>query len=132
MELRMNGKMTPAFMQRRLYAGLCVGPWHRLEERRSQREGGFLFFAPRSGPRGFLRLSGVGGAGLSTDGPSPLGHGPQSSVPKGPAPISCCGGLRAHGAVSKARVIGIAAFIRPLGPPNTAVRGPLRPGRTPL
>lgn len=149
MEQRMNGQMTPAFIRRRLYAGLCAGLRHRLE-RRSQRgggRGGGPFLCSQERPPG--SCAPAGGAGLRADGPgprrsrlsrspSPLGHGPQSGVPKGPAPIPRCSGLRVHGAVARPGrsaspplsvhlVTGSAGI-----PRNTAARGPLRPERTPL
>lgn len=73
MEKRMNGKMRPAFTQRRLFARRGVGVGHR-QERRSQGEAagrGVPFFATGRGRRG-SRAS-AGPAGLRADGSGPSG-----------------------------------------------------------
>lgn len=101
MEKRMNGKMRPAFTQRRLFARRCVGVGHR-QERRSQGAAagpGGPFFATRRG-RGVpahlpARLGcaqmapapAVRAALAAPAPPAPFGHDPRSDSPNAPTPI---------------------------------------------
>lgn len=134
-------KFTPAFIRRLLYAGSCVGLGHRLE-RRSQRKAapqGVPFFSFGDPPPWLPRFRGRGraarrwpwhtsctrGFGI-TARPAPLGQGPRSRSPEGPAPMPRRGSLRTLWTGS--RVSRIATFIRGrLGHRSTGIPTPPTP-----
>lgn len=146
MEQRMNEQMTPAFIQRLLYAGLCVGLRHRLETRSQGGGASFSLLAGATARAPALPRAGQGCAQTALAPAvraSPAAPARLATVPKAVSPRA----LHLSRAVAASERIGpcqgqgdrhrrLYQTIRSRGwlvsPPNTAVRGPLRPARTPL